>query len=539
MMDSGLQLIHRYARDRDPEAFASIVRDYQDMVYRVCLRIHGNAHQAEDSAQECFLRLARNARQVTCSLSGWLHRCATRVSLDAIRRQKARVRRERAYVEMTNTVSEKEKWDEIAPVLDQALDALPDDLREVLVQRFLLQRSQAEIAERLDASPATVSRRTKRAIEALRGNLKKAGIAAGAAALSLLLAKNASAGAAPAGLAANLGKAALAGVGGTGGAPEAALAASKPAMSSTAKYAIAWAACILVAATGYLASRRDRPAATSEAEEPTAQETAAPPVWLTADPLPAPEEPPPPVVIAEEALPVPDERDRPAAADVVADAPAVPTLDEGDVSVAFAFEENDNDLVWVANTDPGLIWTIQNGEGRLAGVTADAAWMGNHFGFPIGIDIRAGLEISGEFRIADQDGYHLVALWGPPDMGASRICMFYQSQGRRPDDGHYVIQTRWMDAKTTRPERSTLPAFGDEAETFHKMRMVLDRTTRTIAYYVDDTLIGVVSYEGEIMPVTSVGMDLETPREGTTLDVRYDNVRARSFGPMYRFPEEN
>ena len=214
-MDADLNLIQQYARSHDAEAFADIVERYQDFVYGVCLRIHGEVHGAEDSAQECFLKLARDAGAVRASLGGWLHRCAMRVALKAVRRQKSRKRTEEAYTEMKGTDEGSASWQEIAPHVDQAMDELPDELRSVLVEHFLHQRPQSELAADLDVSPATVSRRVQSGLEETRKKLRGWGVICTAGALSSLLVQNA-AHAAPATLTAALGKLAISGVGKSG-----------------------------------------------------------------------------------------------------------------------------------------------------------------------------------------------------------------------------------------------------------------------------------------------------------------------------------
>ena len=211
--DENLLLLDRYARTGDAEAFAELVRRYRNMVYAACLRVLNNAADAEDVTQECFLSLVRRRSEVKRSVGGWLHRCATGMSLNARRRRDARRKREENHMAPSNG---EPAWDEVAPDVDEALDALPDDLREVLVEHYLRERTQVEIAGELGVSPATVSRRVSDAVERLRRNLKKAGVIVSTVALAAMLSEK-TAVAAPAALAAELGKMAMAGAGRTAG----------------------------------------------------------------------------------------------------------------------------------------------------------------------------------------------------------------------------------------------------------------------------------------------------------------------------------
>jgi len=56
-----LEALAAYDQHRNADAFRHLVLTYQGMVYSACRRVLDNPADAEDAAQEAFLRLARNA----------------------------------------------------------------------------------------------------------------------------------------------------------------------------------------------------------------------------------------------------------------------------------------------------------------------------------------------------------------------------------------------------------------------------------------------------------------------------------------------
>ena len=66
--DSVLQ--QRWIACQDADAFSEIVARHARLVYGTCRRVLGDATEAEDVTQDCFLRLARE-RRVAESLPGW------------------------------------------------------------------------------------------------------------------------------------------------------------------------------------------------------------------------------------------------------------------------------------------------------------------------------------------------------------------------------------------------------------------------------------------------------------------------------------
>ena len=196
---------------RDADAFAAVARAHAGMVFATCYRILGDAASAEDTAQECFLELARKAADAPERIGAWLHGVATRKALHAARTRKRRRYHEARAREVRTETHTDSTWAEIGPVVDQAIENLPADLREALVLYYLEEKTQAEIAERVGTSRQTIQRRIGDAIAALRSRLKKSGFFVGAAALTGMLATQ-TAHTAPAAVSAAIGKIAASGV---------------------------------------------------------------------------------------------------------------------------------------------------------------------------------------------------------------------------------------------------------------------------------------------------------------------------------------
>jgi RNA polymerase sigma factor (sigma-70 family) len=202
-VDDDFALLRRYAGFGDPKAFAQIVQRYTGFVYATCLRVIGDGSRAEDLSQETFFRLMRRPHEVRQNLGGWLHRTATHLALDSLRSETSRRRREITYsVECDHEAS---TWAELSPCVDQALAEMPDELRMLLVDHFLLGKTQTQLAGEMGQSPSTVSRRMQQALSELRQHLRLKGVFALPAVLAGLLC-HVTARQAPASLVQELGK---------------------------------------------------------------------------------------------------------------------------------------------------------------------------------------------------------------------------------------------------------------------------------------------------------------------------------------------
>jgi len=259
MAETEAILLRRFAGSGDAEAFAEIIRRYAGLVYGAALRILADVDRASDVAQETFLQLTKDADSVTGSLPGWLHRVATRKAIDQIRRDAARRQREEAYA--AQRPQEVREWKGISSYVDEELDELDPEIRDVLILHFLQGRTTRQIAGIEGVSQATVSRRVESGVGQLRASLRRRGIIVAMGALSTLLGENAVQ-AAPPVLLSELGKMALVGgsaavsAAGASGAAGSLATAAGGVVTAVKTHAVAVAAVAIISAGSVVTYRQ-------------------------------------------------------------------------------------------------------------------------------------------------------------------------------------------------------------------------------------------------------------------------------------------
>jgi RNA polymerase sigma factor (sigma-70 family) len=207
-------LLRGYATTQTDESFSQLVARYVNLVYSAAFRQTNNHATSQDVAQAVFTVLARKAGSLAREtvLAGWLVRATRYAVLDALKLEARRLRRERAAAELEETMRDTSdaRWEEIAPLLDEALARLSISERDAVVLRFFEKRSWSEIGQTLGLNENAARVRVGRSLEKLRSWFRKRGVAASTAGLSAALLGNAVQ-AAPAGLLieAGMGKAAL------------------------------------------------------------------------------------------------------------------------------------------------------------------------------------------------------------------------------------------------------------------------------------------------------------------------------------------
>jgi RNA polymerase sigma factor (sigma-70 family) len=168
------ELLDRYRSQRSAADFAQIVARHGIMVFRTCLRLTGNAHDAEDAAQGVFLLLAQRPDLVRHNLGGWLHTVARSTALNLLMARKRRDQREKKVASMTPVAQlpAQHDWRE---EFDTALEQLPGRLRQAVVLRYLEDHTQEEAARLAGCPQGTIARRSKEGLERLRSILTRSG----------------------------------------------------------------------------------------------------------------------------------------------------------------------------------------------------------------------------------------------------------------------------------------------------------------------------------------------------------------------------
>jgi len=184
---SDLSLVRRVQRG-DKGAFDALVLKYQHKVVKLVMRYVRNPVEAEDVAQEAFIKAYRALPQFRgdSAFYTWLYRIAINTAKNAL------VSRDRSPIDFDLDLQNPDEsyemharlkdsatpealalTDEIRAVVDSAIAALPEDLRTAIVLRELEGLSYEEIAATMECPVGTVRSRIFRAREAIDRRLRE------------------------------------------------------------------------------------------------------------------------------------------------------------------------------------------------------------------------------------------------------------------------------------------------------------------------------------------------------------------------------
>lgn len=168
------------ARSGDQAAFRDLYRQHAGRVYALCLRLTGDARDAEERTQDVFVRLwgKLGSFRGESAFSSWLHRLAVNVVLNERRTTGRRERRVLPVEDPVNVVGAQHATPLHSPVvlsidLERAIAELPEGAREVFVLFDIEGYGHSEIAELVGIAEGTSKAQLFRARRLLREKLER------------------------------------------------------------------------------------------------------------------------------------------------------------------------------------------------------------------------------------------------------------------------------------------------------------------------------------------------------------------------------
>ena len=153
------------------QAFETLLAAHQDKVFRLCYSMLGDRAQAEDAAQESFLRIWKSMQgyRAEASIGTWIFSITRNVCLTAISKRGARRSAPLQEAERVTPPAPERERD-----VERMVAQLPEKYRQVIVLFYMEEKSYEEVARMLDLPMGTVKTYLHRARKQLATMVKEA-----------------------------------------------------------------------------------------------------------------------------------------------------------------------------------------------------------------------------------------------------------------------------------------------------------------------------------------------------------------------------
>ncbi len=187
MSENEKDLVDR-ARMGDVEAFEQLIESCQKKVFNIAYKMIGNYDDANELAQEVFLKAFRSIKKFKGDslFSTWIYKVTANVCLDEIRRRKKRIvlsldedielndgEVKRQIPDSSPTPDLEAETNEIKDAVNKSIQELPDDYKSVIILRDIQGFSYDEISTIVNCPEGTVKSRINRARQALKKILSR------------------------------------------------------------------------------------------------------------------------------------------------------------------------------------------------------------------------------------------------------------------------------------------------------------------------------------------------------------------------------
>lgn len=184
-MEEDFELLAKF-KNGDQHAFELLVRKYKTTVFNTIYSVMGNAQEADDIAQEVFLKVYTKADSFKgeSSFSTWLYRVTVNRCIDELRRRKNKIisyetefnqeeklKLKDVLASRENDITEKLRQKELQDIIQKAMNSLPEKYRIILTLKEIEGLSYKEISQIMKISLAKVKIWLFRARQKLKGKL--------------------------------------------------------------------------------------------------------------------------------------------------------------------------------------------------------------------------------------------------------------------------------------------------------------------------------------------------------------------------------